>query len=299
MPVVGAIIQCTNGSTKDVTPPNDIVVNRAEWGDVVRMRTSLRTIDPLILEVAGLQAGHEILFINCDDPKVKALVKAGALDKLPKDAVKPYALPNTDLTGLQNIELSDKAAADLGLTRGCEFAMLQRDRAGNLSATPTFVELANAGDTVQMWGRPAGAHVGDVAIATPTYQWNNRSYVQDSNEYNFVRGRDATPAFTYLQDIQLFLDAKTGTVSLTADHAVTGKSTIRLKNLSNQKTYEGKDTEGNGSIKLDGIELKPGDRYTVCVIDRNGVQEKVVDAEFMPVACGGGCSPLELQLQGK
>lgn len=51
MPVIGAINQCTNGSLKDASQPSDVVVNRAEWGDIVQARTSSKTIDPLILEM--------------------------------------------------------------------------------------------------------------------------------------------------------------------------------------------------------------------------------------------------------
>src|ERR1041384_288533 len=134
MPVIGSISTCTNNTPPivDTKKPNAVTVNRAEWGDLVQAQTSTRAYDPFVLEVAGLQAGNELLFINCDDPKTKQLVKAGKLDKLPTDAIKPYKLPDSDLFGLQNVELSDKAALDLGLTKGCEFALLQPEPAGNI-----------------------------------------------------------------------------------------------------------------------------------------------------------------------
>src|ERR1051326_7279013 len=115
MPVIGAINTCTNVTPPivDTKQPNDVVVNRAEWGDLVQTQTSPRAYDPFILEVSGLQAGNELLFINCDDPKTKQSVKGGRLLQLPPDAVKAYQLPDSDLHGLQNFELSDKAALEV------------------------------------------------------------------------------------------------------------------------------------------------------------------------------------------
>ena len=288
MPAIGSINTCTNLAppVKDVTRPNDVVVNRAEWGDVMQRDTNTRACDPLVLEVTGLQAGNELLFINCDDPKVKQLVKRGDISDLPQDAVKHYQLPDVDLNGAQNLELADKTAGDLGLTKGCEFAILQKDKAGNVAAKATFIELNNRGDSIPMWGRPGATHIGDVVISTPRYTYRSNGVNRGSDAYNFNRGRDATAATTYLQDIKLFLDKDTGKVTLDADHAVTGKTTLRLKNLTTQETFEVKDEAGDGNLHLEGINLRPGDRYSMWTVDRNGVEEKVVDAQFLPNACG-------------
>jgi hypothetical protein len=301
MPVIGSIKTCTNESpVKDTTRPSNVTVNRAEWGDVVqRDLNSNRVCDPLVLECNGLQAGNDLLFINCDDPKVKQLVKSGQLSKLSADVVKPYSLPDSDLNGAQEVQLSDKAAMDLGLTKGCEFALIQRDKAGNVSAQPTFIELNNKGDTIPMWQLQGGTNIGDVAISMPQYQYRaSNGYTYGSNNYNFNRGRDTTAATTYLDDIKLFLDGKTGKVTLDADHAVTGKTTVRLKNLTTQETFEAKDETGDGSLHLEGINLNPGDRYSMWTVDRNGVEEKVVDATFMPANCGCG-SALNVQIANK
>lgn len=299
MPVIGSIKTCTNETPpiKDSTRPSNVTVNRAEWGDVVqRDLNSNRVCDPLVLECNGLQAGNDLLFINCDDPKVKQLVKAGQFAKLSADVIKPYALPDSDLSGAQEVQLSDKAAMDLGLTKGCEFAVVQRDKAGNLSAQPTFIELNNKGDAIPMWQLQGGTNIGDVAISMPAYTYRNGYYNSTSNAYNFNRGRDTTAATTYLEDIKLFLDAKTGKVTLDADHAVTGKTTVKLKNLTTQETFEAKDETGDGSLHLEGINLNPGDRYSMWTVDRNGVEEKIVDATFMPNVCG---SPLNVQIGNK
>jgi hypothetical protein len=298
MPAIGAINTITNLNPpiKDVTRPNDVTVNRAEWGDLVQKHTSTKALDPLVLECAGLQAGNTLLFINCDDPKVKQLVKRGDISDLPPDAVKTYPLPDHDLHNGQNLELSDATALSLGLTKGCEFAVLQRDPAGNLSAKPTFVELEGNGASFDLWQRPGGVHVGDVALQTPAYQYQRPHYGRTSStEYLFNRARDATPATVYLDKVKLFLDEKTGKVTLTADHAMTGKTTLRLKNITTQETFQVKDEEGDGNAVLEGINLRPGDRYQIWTIDRNGVEEEVVNATFMPVST----SPLALQCSEK
>jgi hypothetical protein len=277
MPLIDSInMISSNKPTQDTTAPADLVVSRAEFGNLQQARTNAARVDPLLIELQHVEPGATIEILVVNDPKKSWENSKGDIQQV--------KVPLTDLGATQQLSLSDKKAAELGIHPGDAIEIRQVDAAGNASK-PARVYLNGDGATLSNFKiAPGQASLGDVFLATPSY-----SYVYDarhgsrttSDEYNFIRHRDTTKPVVHPQDFNLVLqDPATGQAELSGKMAVERRATVVVKNLASRESFTVK-SDDDGTFSLP-VKAASGDPLQILVYDRAMVPEDMGTIVFNP-----------------
>lgn len=270
----------TNKHSEDESAPAKLEVTRAEFGQLFRAtrdRSTSPPTDPLLIELRNVEPGCKLQILVANDPRKTFANSAGD--------IKEIQIEMKDLGKSQQLALSDKKAAELGIRPGDCIELRQVDKAGNASA-PTRVYLNGDGTTLESFLAAEGAPIGDMTLTTSSYEYRIAdgyygTVAARSDKYNFVRARDTAKPVVHPEAFSLeLMEPKSGKALLSGKLAVERLATVVVTNLASRQTFSLKSDE-DGSFDIP-VTANAGDPLQIRVFDRAMVAEDLGTITFQP-----------------
>jgi hypothetical protein len=269
-------IQMKTGSCPplNITPPADVTVKTAEYGDVITIQQSwnngyhtnseLERRDPFVLFLDGLEPGATLEVLRMNDPQVSWEMSPRQIRKWP--------IPLQPMQVAQLTLSNDVAQEKLGLFPGDIFELRQRDAEGNVSSEPTRVILQNDGSDSSFEVEPSTS-IGEIELQQPNLEPGVSCWLQ------LVRYQDSTPPIYHEE--AMTLETTDDGALFRGEAAVERHGAISLQNLASREVFETEvDPEGNFELP---VKLGPGDPFQITVRDHSGNATPLEPDRFLPV----------------